>query len=349
MNQVKDDNDILQRHGVEALDPEQGLVEATALDASKTAVAELRLARIERCYDEAVDRMFARVEGREVPIRLPWNSVNRALGGGFWPGLHVLVAASGVGKSQWALQTTEAACTAGIPVLYIGLELDKMALVARLLGIRAHCQWSGLYLGNDHLNLKRATRNHGGSLVSWPLYIDVSPPMGWHYDELHRKTKALRTLHPKGSCLIVLDYLQLVTGDKRDDLRERIRQASYAARAAARDCNASILLISSVAREHYPFLTGQRRINDQGPGQGNPARFLGVGKESGEIEYAADSVLVLGHDGNIAVSEGGSSPRTVHLGIAKLRAGATQWISLIFDGNRFFEPKDVADYEQPTI
>lgn len=346
-----DDNDILQKQGVNALDPEMGLVEVSELDEYKNAIAELEESKVVHSYSKAVSRMFDRAEGREVPVTLPWQSVNDALGGGLWSGLHILVAASGVGKSQWSLQATEAACLAGIPVLYIGLELDKMGLIARLLGLRAQCQWSELYLGSDRVSLVRAHLEHRFTISSWPLYIEVSPPMGWHYQELHRKVGAVRALHPNVPCLIVLDYLQLVTGDKHEDLRERIRQASYAARAAARDHHASVLLISSVAREHYPYLTGQKRVNDLSPGEGNPARFLGVGKESGEIEYAADSVLVLCQDG-IEESSNAIS-QTVYLGVAKQRAGLTRWVPLQFDGSRFSEldgsvPSDPS-YKRPNV
>lgn len=346
-----DDNDILQEQGVSALDPEMGLVEASVLEEHKDAIAELEKSKVVNSYNEAFSRMLDRADGREIPLPLPWGSVNDALGGGLWSGLHILVAASGVGKSQWSLQATEAACLAGIPVLYIGLELDKMGLIARLLGLRAQCKWSDLYLGSDRVRLVRAHLEHRFSISSWPLYIEVSPPMGWHYKELHKKVGALRVLHPNGPCLIVLDYLQLVTGDNHEDLRERIRQASYAARAAARDHHASVLLISSVAREHYPYLTGQKRVNDMSPGEGNPARFLGVGKESGEIEYAADSVLVLCQDG--IADKNDTISQTVYLGVAKHRAGLTRWVPLQFDGSRFSEPNDSApsdsSYKRPSV
>ena len=346
-----DDNDLLQAQGMDALDPEAGLVVSSPQDKGQDAVATLLQSKVDRCYNESVGRMFDRAEGREVPVALPWQSVNAALGGGLWAGLHILVAASGVGKSQWSLQATESACVAGIPVLYIGLELDKMGLMARLLGLRANARWSDLYLGSDQMGLGRAHREHGGVISSWPLYIEVSPPMGWHYEELHSKIQALRTLHPEGPCLIVLDYLQLVAGNKYEDLRERIRQASYAARAAARDHHASVILISSVAREHYPYLTGQKRVNDLGPGEGNPARFLGVGKESGEIEYAADSVLVLCQD-RFDDDNGGDPPalpRTVYLCVAKHRAGTTRWLPFQFDGSRFSEPNGgPTDYVRPN-
>ncbi len=346
-----DDNDILQEQGARELNPEMDLVKVAAVLEDKDAIAELEKSKVALSYNDAVRRMLDRAAGREVPVPLPWNSLNDALGGGLWSGLHILVAASGVGKSQWSLQATEAACLAGIPVLYIGLELDKMGLIARLLGLRAQCQWGALYLGSDPKNLGRADLEHRLTISSWPLYIEVSPPMGWHYQELHRKVGALRALHRDGPCLIVLDYLQLVTGNKNEDLRERIRQASYAARAAARDHHASVLLISSVAREHYPYLTGQKRVNDLSPGEGNPARFLGVGKESGEIEYAADSVLVLCQDG--IEDSNNAVLRNIYLGIAKQRAGLTRWVPLQFDGNRFSDPDNSvppnSSYQRPSV
>ena len=62
---------------------------------------------------------------------------------------------------------------------------------------------------------------------------------------------------------------------------------------------------------------------------------MGTGKESGEIEFAADWLLVLCRD-DYSTDEG-ITP--IHLAAAKVRAGRTGWARLDFDGTEFIENK----------
>jgi len=326
----EDDNDILREQGREALDPMADLVPLYP-----SGIAEhlelLSQCRIEQFYDAATAQMLNRAQGRERPLILPWPETNDALGGGMWPGLHVLVGNTGSGKSQWALQVAlYAARSRDVPVLYLGLELGQTDLVARLLGLISRQRWSELYLGTSETRLQKAM-HFGSELPTLPFYLDVASPMGWDYSALYARAKAMRHLHPKGPILIVLDYLQLVAGEGRD-LRERIGRASYQARAAARDLDAVVLLISSTARENYASLSGE---DGQTLGEGSTARFVGLGKEAGEIEYAADSVLVLAAE-PLKDEEKRPPVRPIFLAIAKVRAGRPGWVPLAFNGSRFF-------------
>src|SRR5581483_4081012 len=117
-------------------------------------------------------------------------------------------------------------------------------------------RWSSLYLGRcSEAELARA-RDAVPALDGLPFYCDFGPARGWPGSRLSALAEGLRRLHPEGPLLIVLDYLQLVgdeIGDfqRRPDLRERIGGAAYAAREVARRYEASVLMISSAARNHY--------------------------------------------------------------------------------------------------
>jgi len=134
---------------------------------------------------------------------------------------------------------------------------------------------------------------------------------------------------------VVLDFLQLVSGEPGEQIRERIQQAAYAARAAARDKDAAVLLVSGTARASYGTLQGD---GEKPVWKGRAGDLVGLGKESGEVEYAADTVLAL-------VSkpwpDGKPPPEGthVHLAVAKQRAGTSGWAELRFDGGRFTEPR----------
>lgn len=346
-----DENDRLQA-GTLPDDPE---ADATPLrDATEDGhVQALEASRVGSFLEEAIARMDARAGGRERPIPLPWPSLTTALGGGLWPGLHVLVGNTGSGKSQFALQAALQAARAGTPVLYIGLELGKIDLVARLIGLMSGRRWSRLYLGSDPGELKEILGRFAeelGELARLPFHLEVASPFGWSYETLWEKAKSMRARYPEatdgagsprqGSApfLVVLDFLQLVSSpaDAHEDLRERIGRAAYIGRAAARDLDAAVLLVSSTARDNYGALNGEKDGRGPGLGEGSPARLVGLGKESGEVEYAADSVLVLCRE----PWEGAAPPSdgtATWLAVAKVRAGVPGWVRFAFDGGVFRE------------
>ena len=305
-------------------------------------------------------RMERRRDGKEKPIATPWPAVDKALNGGLWPGLAVLVGNSGTGKTQWALQLALHAARAEIPALYIGLELDKLGFAARLMALqyrqanKVRLQWSDLYVGRNPRGGDTALPDLAGviaatqdSLAELPLYLEPGPPGGWPVKTLEGRLEELRAGYPqdRGPVLVVLDFLQLVGDDEnpRADLRERIGKAAYEGRRLAREYDAVVLLVSSTARDKYLMLQGRNSKGnpEQGEaalGKGDSRRFQGVGKESGEIEYAADVALTLCRE----PWKKDEPPPPVYLAVAKVRAGVASWVVLDFDGC-LFDEADGAD------
>ena len=309
---------------------------------------------------EFVARLEARVRGDEKPLPTPWPTLNRALtgrdtDGGFWPGLHFLVGGTGAGKTQFAMQCALEAAKRDVPVLYVNLELAPLDLFARMAALLTGQKWSKLWNGTETL----ATEGDPiATLQALPFHwIDAA--RGWDYTKLVPHTEALRLHHntPKDSpVLVVVDFLQLMGGPKeaREELRERITSASYACRTMARDHSAVVLAVSSIAREHYQKVsvdTGKKKtltynkgtpeeytkeVDPIRPWDKLPGELVGLGKESGDLEFSADSVLVLCQEkwtGTAPPKDG----TPVHLAVAKLRAGAGSWVDLRFNGSELTE------------
>ena len=297
----------------------------------------------------ALDIMRARADKSALPVSLPWKKTGEALGGGLWPGLHVLTGATGQGKTQFALQAAFHAAKGGTPVLYVGLELGRVDIVARLLTLAAaeagHAngavtKWSDLYNGRGG-NLDAIEKAGASMLGELPLFVEFGPPMGWDFNQLYERVRGLREIYKEAEpgskpLLVVLDYLQAVGSPPSDrmDLRERISRASYVGRAAARDFNAAVLMVSSVSRANAMELRGK---GEDDASEKGPSDFVGMGKESGDIEYAADTVLALVTDG-----EWNGSRTPMKLAIAKMRAGVPAFCELSFDGSTFSESGAVA-------
>lgn len=289
------------------------------------------LAELNARYDEK----HSASENKTKVIKTPWTCLDEAIGGGLWPGLHFLVGSTGSGKTQFAMQIALGAAFAKIPTLYIALELGPLDLFARAAGIHQPQagKWSELFQGD-----KRTPTEILDQLKGHPFHWLVAPPMGWSHEKLVPSVQALKKLYPKTpTVLVVIDFAQLMSGKERD-LRERISKVAYSARALARDHNAVVLMISSTARDNYDFVNQADQQENgkkkKSPWERHPSTFVGMGKESGEIEYASDSVMVL-----VQEPWGGDRPppggTRFHLAIAKLRAGQPSWVELCFNGSLF--------------
>jgi len=353
MPKLPDENDRKQA-GNFTDDPMEGLTPLTPL-----APPPARLRQLGELADEALATMLRRQRGEERPVATPWAGVNRALQGGLWPGFYTLTSASGVGKTQWALQVAIEAASGELavaieverlrgkgdpratprPIFYIALELGAVDMVARALGLLEamagqRVMWSDLAFGR-HPEIAAIFERNRVALRTLPLFFEVAPPRGWDSDRL----EVLAKENPR---LVVLDYLQLIGRLPREDVREAMGRVAYQARAMARDHDCVVLALSSTARMNYgatngaagPESSGRRRDEgDAGPGKGDPSRFIGLGKESGDIEFAADGVFALINEPRAE----GERFRATHLAIAKQRGASSGWVELRFDGSRFDE------------
>lgn len=303
----------------------------------------------------ALERIARRCSGREKPIALPWPSLAPHFGGGLWPGLHVLNKGTGVGGTQLGLQIATFAARAGVPVLYIGLELGELDLALRCLGLESGVPWSHLWTGAAGPAYVARAAAAAPALQDLPFHFEVARPHGFSGAEIQRAVEAMRAAYPEADgpgsrpVLVVVDFLQLVGDEPGDEqeLRIRIGRASYLLRDVANRRAVAVLCISSVPRERYKLLNElhtaagltwttdpsgypiERRIL-------NTDAIVGSGKESGELEYAADSVSVLAR---VPETWTGGGCDMV-FATAKGRATGAMWSPLHFDGYAYRECED---------
>lgn len=268
-----------------------------------------------RDLDALLEMMWARREGREGPIGTPWSAVNNVLGGGLWPGMYVLVGGTGTGKTQWAVQTAVEAARTGASVLYLALELSRIEVAARTVGAVTGVAWSSILRGSLRDDDVQRVMDARRYIETIPFYTECGVPYGYGVEMLAGRAAALRP------SLIVLDYLQLCSGRHGEEPRAAVGRVSYTARALAQELGAAVLVLSSTARANYAEL-----VNDAAR---DPSDLVGLGKESGEIEYAADGVMVLARHAE--------RPRGRVLVIAKNRHGPLGRADLDWTGTAFVE------------
>lgn len=310
---------------------------------------------IKELIGDAMSRVDRRTAGLDKPVPTPWRQLNETMGGGLWPGAHFLVAGTGVGKSQLSFQIALHAARMGIPVGLIALELDQMQMVVRLSAEQAGLeQWSHVYNGkageSDIARVKKAAEEVG----RMSIVTDFGRAMGWSASRLAHVVETMRDRHPSGPALVVLDFVQLIAAEegKQIDLRERIGRAGYAARELAREKDVTVIIVSSTARENYKKLSQtmkELRLGKSPKHNGGffrkvwaPDNLIGMGKESGELEYAADSVHVLLQPATPAdcheeITRTRLNGRVVVCATVKVRAGFPSWFALGFTKGRFHE------------
>ena len=268
---------------------------------------------------------------------------------------HTLNSGTGTGKTQFALQVALHAAKHGTPVVYIGLELGELDLALRLLGEEARVPWSRMWTGKAGPAYIVRARNAAPALSSLPFHYEVGRPHGFPASAILSTAEGMRAEYPEtdgpGSLpvLLVVDFLQLIGDEPADEqeLRIRIGRASYTLREIANRMGFAVLAISSVARDRVKLLADIRvaaglcfdEDHDGCPinrGIRDPEAIIGVGKESGDIEFSADSVSILAKVSETWTGNGSD----VIVATAKGRATGAAWTPLHFTGFGYEECSD---------
>jgi replicative DNA helicase len=235
---------------------------------------------------------------------------------GLHPGQLIIVAARpGLGKSTFGLDVARSASIRnGLTSAVFSLEMSKIEITMRLLSAEArvplHHLRSGQLSEDDWTKLARRI----GEVSEAPLFIDDSPNMTMM--EIRAKARRLRQRHDLR--LVVIDYLQLMTGNKRVESRQQeVAELSRGLKLLAKELEVPVIAASQLNR-------GPEQRTDKRP-------QLSDLRESGSIEQDADMVLLL-HREDYYEKE---SPRAGEADfiVAKHRNGPTDTITVAFQGH----------------
>lgn len=200
---------------------------------------------------------------------------------GFQKGDMVLIAARpSMGKTTFSLNIAEnAALKEGKSVVVFSLEMSKEQLAYKLLCSQASVDMLKLRTGNledeDWERIAMAT----GPLSKAKIYIDDTA--GMSIMEMRSKCRKIKMEH--GIDMILIDYLQLMSGSSGSDNRQQeVSEISRGIKALAKEMECPIIALSQLSRapeqraDHRPMLSDLR--------------------ESGSIEQDADVVMFLYRD-----------------------------------------------------
>lgn len=199
---------------------------------------------------------------------------------GFQKGDMVLIAARpSMGKTTFALNIAEhAALREGKSVVIFSLEMSKEQLAYKLLCSEANVDMLKLRTGTledkDWENIAKAT----GPLSKAKIYIDDSA--GVSVMEMRSKCRRLKMEY--GIDMILIDYLQLMSGSNTESRQQEVSEISRSIKALAKEMECPVIALSQLSRapeqraDHRPMLSDLR--------------------ESGSIEQDADIVMFLYRD-----------------------------------------------------
>ena len=232
---------------------------------------------------------------------------------GFQKGDMVLIAARpSMGKTTFSLNIAEnAALKEGKSVVIFSLEMSKEQLAYKLLCSQANVDMLKLRTGNleddDWERIARAT----GPLANAKIYIDDTA--GISVMDMRSKCRKIKMEH--GIDMILIDYLQLMSGSAGSDNRQQeVSEISRSIKALAKEMECPVIALSQLSRapeqraDHRPMLSDLR--------------------ESGSIEQDADVVMFIYRDDYY--NKDSENKNIAEIIIAKQRNGPIGTINLVW-------------------
>ncbi|MGT2845860.1 replicative DNA helicase [Streptococcus massiliensis] len=237
-------------------------------------------------------------------------------------GLHeeeliILAARPAVGKTAFALNIAQNIGTKlNKSVAIFSLEMGAESLVDRMLAseglIESHSIRTGQLTEEEWQKYTIAQ----GNLAGAGIYIDDTP--GIRITEI--RSRARKLAQETGDLgLILIDYLQLITGTGRENRQQEVSEISRQLKILAKELKVPVLALSQLSR-------GVEQRQDKRP-------VLSDIRESGSIEQDADIVAFLYRDDYYERNGGDENAipnNKVEVIIEKNRSGARGTVELIF-------------------
>lgn len=232
---------------------------------------------------------------------------------GLQPSDFILIAARpSMGKTAFVLNIAQyVAFHEDMPTAIFSLEMSKEQLVNRLFALEARVDAQTLRSGNLNDTDWEKLIEGAGIIGNSRLYIDDTP--GISISELRSKCRKFKLEHDLK--LIIIDYLQLMSANGRNDSRQQeISEISRSLKGLARELNVPVIALSQLSRaveqrpEHRPMLSDLR--------------------ESGAIEQDADVVMFIYRDDYY--NKDTDLKNIAEINIAKQRNGPIGTVNLVW-------------------
>ncbi len=292
------------------LDNAESSIFALAEDRVKAGLIPVK--DIVRDNFERLEKIFR--EGKSITgVSTGYTELDKLLSGLQPSELLILAARPSQGKTALALNFAEnIAIRAGKPVAFFSLEMSKESLLQRLVAsvaqIDAHKFRTGHLSREDWRRMTEAL----GEISNAPLWIDDAGSTS----VLEIGAKARRLKREKGLAMVVVDYLQLITGRGRfGNRQEEVSSISRGLKGLAKELGIPVLVLSQ--------LTRAPERDERGP-------QLSDLRESGAIEQDADVVMFIYRPHWAKLDSSPEERDQAEIQVAKQRNGPTDKVRFVF-------------------
>jgi replicative DNA helicase len=303
-------------------------IEDVVNDAEKAVfgVSERRLTHelqpIKSVLSDYYDRIDYLARHRDESLGVPTGFIDldRLLGGMQSSDLLIIAGRPGQGKSGFCLSVAKNASQIfNKHVAVFSLEMSNEQLVQRLIAQETSINSQRLRLGDVHDDEWPLFTQAVSTLSDTSIFLDDTPAI----TPLQLRTKCRRLHMEFGLDLIIVDYLQLMTGETR--MENRVQEVSYISRnlkVLARELNVPVLAAAQLSRA-----VEQRA--DKRP-------ILSDLRESGSLEQDSDLVLFIYRPDQY--EDDTLKQNVAEIIVAKHRNGPVGSVELVFR-------KDLAKFE----
>ena len=167
---------------------------------------------------------------------------------GLQPANLVIVGARpGAGKTAFALgMAAHAAASAGVPTAFFSLEMDRLEIAQRLVSADARVDSARMRSGKLHDSDWHKIAASIGHLDAAPLFIDDNPMCT--VMDIRAKARRLKS-RPEGLGLVIVDYLQLMSGRNNAETRQvEVSEISRGLKILARELQLPVVALSQLSR-----------------------------------------------------------------------------------------------------
>lgn len=269
-------------------------------------VADLTTAHDGPSISELADGIMQRWDAEPDRVNTPWPVMTDIVMGWERQTLVVIGAAPSVGKTAMMTQIARSAIAQNQPTLFVSLEMSEEAITARLVSQISNVAYRQVISGDMPQQEARSV----GEALAWlngtPLTIRT--PKMCNAGAISALIRSFPNTR-----IVCVDYMQLIAGEG-DNRAQQIGNVVHTLKRAAVECDCTVIAASQLNRATFDTASSKPELHNL--------------RESGDIEAAADIVILLWRDRD-ELSEHGRVRR--YCRVAKNRNGPIGNVPMVFD------------------
>ncbi|WP_028401790.1 replicative DNA helicase [Ectobacillus panaciterrae] len=228
----------------------------------------------------------------------------------------VIGARPSMGKTAFALNLALHAAKSGAAVGLFSLEMSEKQLLKRMISCVGNVSGRKLKNPKRCFSIEDWQQTSQALADIGTLPLEIYDRAGITTQDIWMQVRKLKRKHPGKKLLVVIDYLQLITGDPkyRGNRMQEIGEISRKLKLMARDLNVCVVALSQLSR-------GVESRQDKRP-------LLSDLRETGQIEQDADVIMLMYREDYYDKETANKDVTEIH--VAKQRNGPVGVVKLRF-------------------